>query len=65
MTLSEEVVIERDRVQELLEEYRKVGPAGAFGTALFKAVIKKADGALLGGNETELSDALSELKKLK
>lgn len=49
-SLGSEFPREQARCRELLTEYEKIGPAGAFGAAMIKKTLKDADDALASGS---------------
>jgi hypothetical protein len=53
---------EQARCRELVRKYVAIGSAGAFGAALIEASLKRADRAVIEGDERDIERALDELQ---
>jgi hypothetical protein len=53
---------EQARCRELVRKYVQIGSAGAFGAALIEASLKRADRAVIDGDESDIRRALDELQ---
>jgi hypothetical protein len=53
---------EQARCRELVRKYVAIGSAGAFGAALIEASLKRADRAVIEGDENDIRRALDELQ---
>ena len=53
---------EQARCRELVRQYVAIGSAGAFATALIEASLRRADRAVIDGDEADIRRALSELQ---
>jgi len=53
---------EQARCRELVRKYVAIGSAGAFGAALIEQSLKRADRAVIDGDENDIRCALDELK---
>ena len=53
---------EQARVRELLKEYQKIGPNGAFGAAQLEMTLQRADKAALGGDLVEMIAVFKEME---
>ena len=49
-SLTELFTFEQERCRELLTEYRKIGPHGAFGTLHISNLLRRADQAVMSGD---------------
>ncbi len=56
------LLAEQSRCRQLIGEYRELGSAGAFGTALIEAALARADFASLGVDEAGMRHSLMELQ---
>lgn len=54
---------ELNRNREILKEYEKIGPVGAFGAAFIKQSIAKGREALNSGDVTAMLYAYNDLKE--
>ena len=54
--------VEQARCRELVRKYVSIGSAGAFASALIEASLKRADRAVIDGDESDIRRALSELQ---
>ena len=61
-TLGDAIPRELKRNRELLQAYRDIGPAGAFGYAMINADIEATDKALAAGDTVALLVLYSKLK---
>ena len=53
---------EQARCRELVRKYVAIGSAGAFASALIEASLKRADRAVIDGDESDIERALDELQ---
>lgn len=53
---------EQARCRELVRKYVAIGSTGAFGAALIEQSLKRADRAVIDGDENDIRRALAELK---
>jgi hypothetical protein len=53
---------EQARCRELVRKYVAIGSAGAFASALIEASLRRADRAVIDGDESDISRALNELQ---
>ncbi len=56
---------EMARVQEVLDSYRAIGPAGAFGAAWIQDTLSRADAAWKSGDVLAILRAFNELREVK
>jgi len=63
MNLIAEMQQEMNRCRELLAEYEKIGPSGAFGAAVIKNSIKSGEAAIASGDIDRMLAAYEDLKK--
>lgn len=56
---------QQQRVRELLVEYVKLGPVGAFGAIMLRQVLVRADQAAISGNVVAMLRSFEELKECK
>jgi hypothetical protein len=54
---------EQARCRELVRKYVAIGSAGAFGAALIEQSLKRADRAVIDGDESDIQRALAELRR--
>ncbi len=54
---------EQARCRELVRKYVAIGSTGAFGAALIEASLKRADRAVIDGDESDIRRALDELQR--
>jgi hypothetical protein len=54
---------EQARCRELVRKYVSIGSAGAFASALIEASLRRADRAVIDGNESDIRRALAELQR--
>jgi len=54
--------VEQARCRELVRKYVSIGSAGAFASALIEASLRRADRAVIEGDESDISRALAELQ---
>jgi hypothetical protein len=57
------VLKERDRCKELLEEYKKIGPPGMFGSSMLIHLVNRADRCIATGDVIEMLQVYGELKE--
>ena len=53
---------EQARCRELVRKYVAIGSAGAFAGALIEHSLRRADRAVIEGNESDIRGALAELQ---
>lgn len=53
---------EQARCRELVRKYVAIGSTGAFGAALIEQSLKRADRAVIDGDEDDIRRALDELR---
>ncbi|WP_374677231.1 hypothetical protein [Piscinibacter sp.] len=53
---------EQARCRELVRKYVAIGSAGAFASALIEHSLRRADRAVIDGNESDIRRALAELQ---
>ena len=56
---------EQQRCRELLEAYKEIGPAGAFGHAAISAVMREADEAAVAGDTVRMLRAYEAMRGCK
>lgn len=61
--LAEAFPAEQERVRELLVEYEKIGPSGAFGAMMLRQVLKEADAASMSGDVVRMLRAYEAMKE--
>ena len=61
-SVGEEILVELKRNRELLETYKEIGPAGAFGHMMISADIDAAEKALA---ESDVIAIIQSYEKLK
>lgn len=64
-SVGEEFPKEQARVRELLEEYKAIGPAGAFGAMMLEQALRRADAAAISEEAQAICDDLNSQKKVK
>ena len=57
------IIAETARNRELLVEYKKLGPAGAFGAAMIEQGLQSADRAMVTGDVAEMVKAYKALRE--
>ena len=62
-TLAADYPKEQARLRELIEAYREIGPAGAFGLYAIERVLARADTASAGHDTVALIRCLSEMRE--
>ena len=62
-TLGEEFPKEQARVRELLGDYKRLGPNGAFGALMLEQVLRRADLAVMSGDVVAMLRSFTELKE--
>ena len=63
-TISDSFIAEQERVRELLGIYDSI-PSGAFGAAMIRKVLRRADRAAISGDIVEIMRIYEELKGCK
>lgn len=53
---------EQARCRELVRKYVAIGSTGAFASALIEASLRRADRAVIDGDESDIRRALEELQ---
>lgn len=61
-SLGEDFPKQQARVRELLVEYRKIGPAGAFSAMMIGAALAEAEKAAISGDVVAIMKAYKKLK---
>jgi hypothetical protein len=61
-SLAEALPREQARCRELLVEYRRLGPVGAFGAALIEQTLRDADAAVMSGDVIAMIGVYERLK---
>lgn len=61
-SLGEDFPKEQARVRELLEDYKAIGPSGAFGALMIEQVLQRAEKAAISGDVVAILKAYEELK---
>lgn len=64
-TLGDAYPLELQRVRELLEEYRELGPVGRLGAIVIKDVLVRAEKALAEGDTVAMIRLYKELQGCK
>lgn len=54
---------EQARCRELVRKYVAIGSTGAFGAALIEDSLRRADRAVIDGDENDIRRALNELQR--
>jgi hypothetical protein len=62
-TLGESLPLEIQRCQDLLVQYKAIGPVGAFGHAMISAEIAEAHKAMMEGDLVGMLRAYEKLKR--
>jgi len=61
-TLAEVFPLEQARLRELIDAYRDIGPAGAFGLAMIRQTLSRADVAMASGDVAAMLRAYEEMR---
>lgn len=64
-TLADEYPKEQERLRELIQQYKEIGPAGAFGLAAISDVLRRADIASASQNTVAMIRCFQEMKSCK
>ena len=64
-SVGDEFPKEQERARRLLEQYRAIGAAGAFGASVIEAAMRRAEAAVISGDVVEILRAYEELRGLK
>lgn len=64
-SVGEEFPKEQARVRRILGEYKKIGPAGAFGAAWIEEVLKRADVAAISGDVLQVIRSFQEMQAVE
>lgn len=62
-TLSDTLAIERDRCSLLVQDFTRIGSAGAFGAALVREAVGQADAAMRSREAATMARALAQLQR--
>lgn len=62
LTLAEAFPLEQARLRELIDAYRDIGPAGAFGLAMIRQTLARADAAVASHDTVAMLRAYEEMK---
>jgi hypothetical protein len=62
MTLGEEYPLEQERLRNLIQVYRTLGPVGHFGATAINIVLKRADEAAISGDLAAMMVSFNEMK---
>lgn len=60
--LIEGIQAECNRVRELILEYNKLGPTGAFGAAVLSENVREGEASIASGDIARMVRALAELR---
>ena len=61
-SLGEEYPQQQARCRDLLLEYQKIGPAGAFGATMIKETLREADEAAVSSDVVAMLRAFEKMK---
>lgn len=61
-TLADEFPKEQERCRQLLEQYKEIGPVGAFGHMMISDVLRRADQAAMSGDVVAMLRLYEEMK---
>ena len=64
-SLGEDYPNQQARCREVLNQYREVGPVGAFGAAMIELTLKEADEAALAGDLVRMIAAYKAMVEIK
>lgn len=64
-SVGEDFPKQQARARELLQQYRSIGPAGAFGALMIEQAIQRADQAAISGDVVAIVRSYEELKNLE
>jgi hypothetical protein len=64
-TLAEELPKQQQRVRELREIYKSIGPAGTFALMMIDGALLRAERAAASGDLVEMIRACKELQEFK
>ena len=64
-SLADEFPHQQARVRDLLTEYKAIGPAGMFGTAMIEQVLQRADKAAAEGDVVAMIVSFKEMKEVE
>lgn len=64
-SVGEDFPHQQERLRELMQEYRDLGPAGTFGLMMLQQVAKRADEAMASGNVVRILSSYQEMKECK
>ena len=62
-SVGEEFPKEQERLLQLLDAYREIGPAGVFGYAVIRESLVRSFGAMASGNVTEILASFQDMKE--
>jgi hypothetical protein len=64
-SIGEDFPREQQRCRELIELYKSIGPAGAFGAMMIEQVLQRADRAMASGDVVQILRSYQEMKECK
>jgi len=64
-SVGEDFPKQQARVRDVLEQFKKIGPAGAIGAALIEHSLRQADDALASGDVLKILVAYDGLRKIE
>ena len=64
-SVGEDFPTQQARVRALLEQYRVIGPNGAFGALMIRQVLARAEEAMASGDVVRIVHAYQELTECK
>ena len=60
--LAEQYPKEQERMRDLIEEYKSIGPAGRFGLAILKDILRRADEAAATQDTVAMIQCFKEMQ---
>ncbi len=64
-SLAEAILGEQERNRELLSQYEFIGPAGMFGAAMIRDLLKRTERAVMSGDVAAMIRCYQELQESK
>ena len=64
-SLGEALPKEQERVREVLQGYREIGPAGTFGAVMIEQSLRAADQAVMSGDLVAMMRCYEDLKGIQ
>lgn len=61
-TLGEDFPKEQERLRELLEDYKAIGPSGTFGYLMISNTLREANEAAISGDLPRMIRAYQQMK---